>query len=91
MRKQDVRTPEDAFCYILDCTLATVSSMASIKSRKQGEFRRQILIAQTGIDWVRSFKIKTDEGRISEVIEYYHGEVGEWAKRYLPENFMVTK
>jgi len=85
MRKYDVRTSEDAFCYLLDCTLATVGEMAFKKSRPKGEFKRQILIAQMGIDWVRTFKIKTDEGRIQEILEYYGGEVGAWAKRYMPE------
>lgn len=46
MRECDVRTPEMALAYITDCTLATVASMAMLKSRKKGEFERQINIAQ---------------------------------------------
>lgn len=53
MFKDRVRTSEEALVYITDCTLATVSGMAMTKSRKKGEYQRQIAIAQTAIDWIK--------------------------------------
>jgi len=51
---QNINTSDDAFAYIVECTLATVSDLASKRRPPKGELSRQISIAQTGLDWVRT-------------------------------------
>lgn len=82
MRKCDVRSPEEALAYITDCNLATVSSMAMLKSRKKGEFERQISIAQAACDWMRSMNIDVSTTRAKDVSEY-GGSVKEWVQPYI--------
>ena len=68
MRRCDVRTPEDALLYLTDCCLATVARMAMLKSRKKGEFERQISIAQTACDWLYDFKIDPKGTRAEDIV-----------------------
>lgn len=82
MNKENVRSPEQALAYIVDCTLATVQSMAMIKSRKQGEFVRQISIAQTAIDWMVCMKVDFSSTRAQEVIDDFEGSVSAYADKY---------
>lgn len=80
-----VNTPEQAVLYLTDCTLATVSMMASKKSRGKCEYQRQISIAQTGFDWLLSYPgiIDSSQGsRVLEIRDNYSGSVAEWAKEY---------
>jgi hypothetical protein len=88
MMKNRVRTIEEAFLYIADCNLATVSSMAMLKSRKKGEFERQIRIAQTMVNWASGFNLGHGETRLKEVFEF-ENDVKKWAEQYMPE--VVTK
>ncbi len=83
MHKHQVRTADQALAYMVDCTLATVSSMAMLKSRKKCEFERQKLIAQTGIDWLRFMKIDPGSTRAEDVFKCNYS-VEEWSKKYLP-------
>jgi len=46
MMKCKVHDKDKAYAYALDCNLATVAHMAMLKSRKKGEYERQINIAQ---------------------------------------------
>lgn len=81
MRKDQVRTPSDALSYIVDCTLATVSSMALLKSRSKYEYKRQISIAQQGVDWMIDMSVYIQVGsRASECIAA--GSVQAWADFY---------
>lgn len=82
MRKCDVMTAEGALVYMTSCTLATVSSMAMKKSRQKHEYARQISIAQTGIDWIKDFKITTDETRVNQILVRPDASVAEWARTY---------
>lgn len=84
MQKHQVRTPEQALAYLVDCTLATVSGMALLKSRKKSEFERQIAIAQQGIDWMKEMKIDPATSRAEEIINQ-GTTVTQWAERYMPE------
>ena len=80
-----VQSPEQAVLYLTDCTLATVSTMASKKRRSNCEYRRQIGIAQTGYDWLIGYPetIEADhESRVKDVRDFYNGSVAEWAKKY---------
>lgn len=77
MTFDQVRTPEQALVYLLDCTLATVEHMASLKSRNKTEFKRQIGIAQKGVDWIIAMKIDSSTSRASDVIEA-GGNVAKW-------------
>lgn len=81
MFKSRVSTPEHALVYLVDCTLATVSSMAMRKRRPKGEYERQIAIAQTGVDWMRAMKIDPDSSRAADIIEA-NITVAQWAQQY---------
>lgn len=78
MQKYKVKTPEQALAYITDCTLATVQSMAMIKSRKKSEYERQCLIAQSAIDWMNKMGVDYSETRAQEIKEK-NLSVREWA------------
>lgn len=85
--KNRINTPEKALEYMVDCTLATIEAMSLSKTqRKRGEYRRQISIAQSGIDLIRKFGIMPSDGsRCLEVMNTNIGmasvnrEVEEWA------------
>lgn len=81
MRKDQVRTPADALSYIVDCTLATVSSMAMRKSRSKYEYDRHISIAQHGVDWMRQMNVPIEnDSRAAECIAA--GSAQAWADQY---------
>ncbi|WP_305906279.1 hypothetical protein Q9L42_020765 (plasmid) [Methylomarinum sp. Ch1-1] len=86
MFHHQVRTPEHALLYLVDCTLATVSSMAMLKSRKKNEFNRQIGIAQKGINWIQDMKIDPFQTRAEDVINQFDSSVEKWSAQYLPKN-----
>jgi len=81
MTLRDVRTPEQALVYITDCNLATVAHMSMLKSKKKGEFARQISIAQTAVDWMLSMKVDMSGTRAEDVVSGYDGNVRKWAEK----------
>lgn len=81
MHAHDVRDPGQALAYITDCNLATVSDMASKKSRPKAEFERQIVIAQRGVDWMVAMKVDFKGTRAVDVVAA--GGVAAWARQYL--------
>lgn len=82
MQKYRVTTPEQALLYLADCTLATVADMAMKKSKSKSEFKRQIAIAQTAVDWIRDFKLDVEkEGRVKMIL-HLGGSVAKWAESY---------
>lgn len=84
MMKHLIRTPEQALLYLADCTLATVASMASKKSRSNYEFYRQIEIAQCAVDWLEDFNIKIEpHSRVHEVLALPDQKVETWSKKYI--------
>lgn len=78
MRKDQVRDAGQALAYVIDCTLATVCSLAMKKSRSQSEFERQIAIAQTAINWALQFGVDLNSTRARDVTS----TVAEWAGRF---------
>lgn len=79
MNKSHVRNSNDALAYLVDCTLATVSRLAFKRSRTKYEYRRQIEIAQLGMNWMRDFKIPL-EGRAADVAHQFNWSVENWAE-----------
>lgn len=79
MFKDSVRTPEDALAYIVDCTLATVSSMAMKKSRSKSAYNRQKDIAQLGVNWMKEMSVDLKGTRAEDMQNI---TVNEWAKKY---------
>ena len=78
-----------ALGWMIECTLATVAH--AVDEEAVGELRRQISIAQAGVDFIRFNLEKADEEeackhgnrfgrntRLAEVLEQ-GGEVGAWA------------
>lgn len=83
---RNVRTAEDALLYLLDCSLATVSCMASKKSRGKWEFERQIEIAQKTINWVLEFNINVQiNSRAYDVLSLNDRSVETWSKQFYPK------
>lgn len=83
MNRHQIHTPEQALVYLADCTLATVSSMAMLKSKSKGEFERQISIAQSAIEWINDFKIPVEQNsRPQQVLALSNRSVKEWAEKY---------
>ena len=90
MFRCNVRTPAEALVYLTDCTLATVSEMASKKSRPKGELKRQMEIAQTAINWMIDMGIDFGSTRANEVI--LAGSVEQWAEQqWFPEAMWKQK
>lgn len=78
----DVKNSKQALVYITDCNLATVSHMASLKSRSIGEYNRQVVIAQHCVDWIRMFGLHPGKTRAEEVLNDFGGSVSKWAAQY---------
>ena len=78
----DVKNADQALVYIADCNLATVSHLASLKSRSIGEYNRQTVIAQHCVDWIKRFDIDPDKTRAEEVLNNFGGSVKKWAAQY---------
>ena len=77
-----MRNEGEALVYLIDCTLATVCGMALNKRRPAGEFRRQISIAQKGLDWAIAFRVPLSS-RPKDVVEKFRGSVNEWAHDFI--------
>ena len=78
--KYQVRSPSDALLYLADCQLATVDSLAMKKSRAKHDYERQKSIAQTAVDYIKSFGIEPNSTRVKNVIEA--GSVDEYVKAF---------
>lgn len=82
---KNFKTPEEALAYIADCTLATVATMASKKSKSNYEFKRQIDIAQTAVDALKQFNTEIKgSNRVYDVLRLPDQKVETWSKKYLP-------
>jgi hypothetical protein len=83
MNHYKVRTETDAFLYITDCLLATVSRLATLKTRKRNDYDRHVTIAQHAINWIMEFKMVVPPGeRAYEVINECGGFVNRWATNF---------
>ena len=81
MRREYIRTIEDAFAYYTDCALATVFNLAMTKSRRVGEYDRQKNIAQGMCDIMRDHKIVDEGNRYNDVMKFAQvSGVELWAK-----------
>lgn len=76
---QRVRSSEDALVWMTDCTLATVQDLAFRFRPPKAELRRQISIAQHGVDWIKVMGI-SPSGRAADVIAS-GGSVEEWVRQ----------
>lgn len=83
MSKHDVRDAGGALAYLTDCTLATVSDLASKKSPPKSERSRQIEMAQQAIDWMDRFGINYSKTRAADVKAA--GSVAAWAEKFRPQ------
>lgn len=77
MLMHKVKTPEDALSYMVDCTLATVEHMATLKRVSKYAYDRQVNLAQIGYEWMTSMKIPLSGTRAELVLQY--GSVSAWA------------
>lgn len=82
-----IRNEQEALAFMAECTLATVCHMAGLSRPNRSELRRQIAIAQTGVDWCRTIEaIKDMRGvvRVQDIIERKIS-VEDWAKERMPK------
>lgn len=82
MHKHKVYNEKSALLYLLDCNLATVSSMAMLKSRSQYEYKRHIEIAQINLDWIRVFSIDLEPNSRGQEVAENEWDVAKWAKSF---------
>lgn len=70
----------EALEYMVECTLATVEYMATLKIPNKSELSRQISIAQTGINsLINNGKTADDTlGRVRQVMTLFDGDVRQW-------------
>lgn len=76
---------------MVECTLATIDDYCMAKRPPIHEFRRQVKIAQTGIDWLRRFNIIIPVGeRVFDVGAEHNYSVADYASKlrheYHPDN-----
>jgi hypothetical protein len=91
---EQVHTAEEAVGYLTECTLATIDDFCMAKNPNKGEFRRQVSIAQKGLEWTKSFctpeQLSKIKGRVSDVIKNHGSSVKDYAialrKKWHPEN-----
>lgn len=81
MNKHQVRDSGQALAYITDCTLATVTDLASLARPPKHELNRQIGIAQQAIDWMNTFKVDYS-GTRAEDVKALGGKVEVWAAQF---------
>lgn len=51
-------TPEEALCYMVECTMATLEHLKGIKSASKSEIRRHESIVETGLRNCEVHKLK---------------------------------
>ena len=84
MKEHEVRTPEQALVYITNCCLATVESLAMLKSKSKYEYKRQISIAQKACTWIEQMNIDHKGTRAEAIVRKQ--TVEEWARFYEQES-----
>lgn len=90
MIKESVENPSQALAYLADCTLATIEDLVLQKRRQMTFLRRQIDIAQAGVDWMRQMGVDYSGTRVSDVIAQANGDVAGWAMLMIPLNSAPT-
>lgn len=86
LTSQRLHSPEDALAYMTECTLATVDDLASKSKPKKSELSRQISIAQTGVEWVKTLMEPGDQVGCSRLQQIIDSEltVSEWVEARYP-------
>jgi len=67
-------SPEEALCYMVECTMATLEHLKSVKSSSKSEIRRHEAIVESGLRNCEVFKLKEAAhkarcGRVEKAIE----------------------
>lgn len=81
MNMHEVRDAGQALAYLTDCTLATVTDLASRARPPKHELARQIGIAQKAIEWMDRFKVDYSATRAADV-KKLGGTVEGWAEQF---------
>ena len=80
--RTNTKTLENAFVYITDCNLATVTYLTLLKRKTKSEYERQINIAQTMVDCIQKFELNPGTTRAVSVMYNYNGSVKDWSKQF---------
>lgn len=78
---------EEGFVYLVDCTLATVETLACKKKPPVGEYLRQIEMAQRSINCLIETRSELYGTRAEEVYVKFAGSVQGWANAIHKSNF----
>lgn len=81
MNMHKVRDAGQGLAYITDCTLATVTDLASRARPPKHELKRQIGIAQQAIEWMDRFGVDYSKTRAAAV-KRMGGKVEDWAAQF---------
>jgi len=81
MMKYEIRNVKDALAYMVDCTLATVETMALKKSRPKAEYERQKSIAQTGVNFIIDLQVDPGTTRAADVFKAGYS-VDKWVDQF---------
>jgi len=80
LTKERVHTDTECIEYLTDCTLATVGKLILSTKPPIGELKRQINIAQFGINFLeKTNKTSNIHGRVFEICSQHHNSVTKWA------------
>lgn len=82
MLRHEVQNPSDALNYLVNCQLATVCEVVGKRSSAKCVIDRHILIAQTGVNWLREYGIDLKGNRAADVVNQFNGNVAEWAQQF---------
>lgn len=77
LTSKNIRSRDDALVFLTECCLATLDHLVDLSRPPKQEIERQISIAQTGIDWIKTAESRERSSRVDEVIDR-GGSVREW-------------
>ena len=82
MMRSEVRTPEDALAYLVDCQLATVLHVIGKRSSAKCDIERHVEIGQLGVNWLLEHKISLEGTMADKIARQHNGDVAHWAETY---------
>lgn len=98
MRKENVKTPEEALAYLADCTLATIEEILCYKNVNKTQLERHISIAETNMQFCHMFNCNVTGTRASDIEPFgkKYKTVLEWGNaevrsKIQPDDLIVLK
>lgn len=80
MRKDQIRSPEQACTYLMDCVMATVDDLSMTKSRTKSYYQPQLRFAQQVLESMKHLFISLEHTRADKVENDHNGSVLSYAQ-----------